>query len=251
EGKVLALFEELHAEGHTVITVTHAMRVGLLADRRIELSHGRLVDLTVPSQEIDRRYDEVLIQLWLADERRAPLAPERVQLPDVADARRTLKGMHESGLLASATAPLGFTPRGRARARDLIRRRRLAEVLFSSALHLPEAEVEQTACLMEHVIDPAVANSICAVLGPPRRCPHGRPVPPGDGGALRIVHGCLGRRQRRRIGAHLRLWDPRCPSAASSRHCCSSSSWPDSPAPRTATGCRWVRHRARPSPARR
>ena len=75
-------------------------------------------------------------------------------LPDVVDTRRTLKGMHESGLLASPTAPLAFTPRGKGRARDLIRRRRLAEVLFSSALHLPEDEAEQTACLMEHVIDP-------------------------------------------------------------------------------------------------
>ncbi len=189
EGKVLALFEELHAEGHTLVTVTHAMRVGLLADRRIELSHGRLVDLTVPSQEIDRRYDEVLIQLWLTDERRATLPIERVRVPDVVDPRRTLKGMHESGLLAAPTGPLEFTPRGRHRARDLIRRRRLAEVLFSSALHLPEHEVEQTACLMEHVIDPSVANSICSFLGHPRRCPHGRPIPPGDCCELPIVQG--------------------------------------------------------------
>jgi putative ABC transport system ATP-binding protein len=190
EAKVLTLFEELHAEGHTLVTVTHAMRVGLLADRRIELAHGRLTDLTVPSQEIDRRYDEVLIQLWLADERRIPLAPERVRLPDVVDARRTLKGMRESGLLAAGGLEmLAFTPRGRARARDLIRRRRLAEVLFSSALHLPEHEVEQTACLMEHVIDPTVANSICSFLGHPRRCPHGRPIPTGDCCELPIVHG--------------------------------------------------------------
>jgi putative ABC transport system ATP-binding protein len=189
EAKVLTLFEELHAEGHTLVTVTHATRVGLLADRRIELSHGRLTDLTVPSQEIERRYDEVLIQLWLADERRTPLVPERVQLPDVVDTRRTLKGMRESGLLAPGLETLAFTPRGRARARDLIRRRRLAEVLFSSALHLPEHEVEQTACLMEHVIDPTVANSICAFLGHPRRCPHGRPIPTGDCCELPIVHG--------------------------------------------------------------
>ena len=131
----------------------------------------------------------MLIQLWLADERRSPLAPERVQLPDVVDTRRTLKGMHESGLLASPQAPLAFTPRGKSRARDLIRRRRLAEVLFSSALHLPEDEVEQTACLMEHVIDPTVANSICAFLGHPRRCPHGRAIPAGDCCELPIVHG--------------------------------------------------------------
>jgi len=189
EQKVLQLFEELHAEGHTLVTVTHALRVGLLADRRIELAHGRLTDLTVPSVEIERRYDEVLVQLWLADERRASLAPERVRLPDVVDARRTLNGMRESGLITTGPDRLAFTPRGRARARDLLRRRRLAEVLLSSALHLPEHEAEQTACLMEHVIEPAVSNSICAFLGHPRRCPHGRPIPTGDCCDLPIVHG--------------------------------------------------------------
>jgi len=187
ESKVLQLFERLHAEGHTLVTVTHTARVGNLSDRRVELEHGHLTDLTVPNQEIERRYDEVLVQLWIADERRLPLSPERVTLPDVVDARRTLRGMAESGLLAPPGPALAFTPRGRAHARDLIRRRRLAEVLFSSALHLPANEVEHTACLMEHVIDPAVANSICSFLGHPRRCPHGRPIPPGDCCALPIV----------------------------------------------------------------
>ena len=189
EDRVLRLFQELHAEGRTLVTVTHAARVGGLSDRRVELAHGRLTDLTVPDREIERRYDEVLIQLWMFEERRAPLAPERVVLPDVVDARRTLRGMHESGLLGPPGAALAFTPRGRTRARDLIRRRRLAEVLFSSALHLPDKEVEQTACLMEHVIDPEVANSICSFLGHPRRCPHGRPIPTGDCCDLPIVPG--------------------------------------------------------------
>jgi hypothetical protein len=133
----------------------------------------------VPNQEIDRRYDEVLVQLWIADERRATLAPERVRLPDVVDPRRTLQGMHESGLIATPAGPLVFTPRGRSRARDLIRRRRLAEVLFSSALHLPDDEVETTACLMEHVIDPTVADSICSFLGHPAAARMGDPSRPG------------------------------------------------------------------------
>jgi len=68
-----------------------------------------------------------------------------------------------------------------------VRRRRLAEVLFSSAMHLPEPEVELAACRMEHIIDPEVTNSICSFLGHPRRCPHGRPIPGGDCCELPIV----------------------------------------------------------------
>jgi len=189
EDRVLRLLRELHAEGHTLITVTHAPKIGNLADRRVELRHGRLADLTVPSEEIERRYDEVLVQMWsLEEDGRVPEA-RRVKVPDVVDNRRTLLGMFESGLIFQPGETLEYTPRGRARARDLVRRRRLAEVLFSSAMHLPEPEVELAACRMEHIIDPEVTDSICSFLGHPRACPHGRAIPTGDCCDLPIVHG--------------------------------------------------------------
>jgi len=141
----------------------------------------------VPSEEIERRYDEVLVQMWaLEEDGRVPEAA-RVRVPDVVDNRRTLQGMVESGLIFAPGVTLEFTPRGRNRARDLVRRRRLAEVLFSSALRVPEPEVENVACRMEHIIEPEVANSICAFLGHPRLCPHGKPIPTGDCCDLPIV----------------------------------------------------------------
>ena len=187
EDKVLTLLRDLHHEGHTLVTVTHASVVGNLADRRVELHHGRLADLTVPGWEIERRYDEVLVQMWsLIEDGRVP-EPERVKIPDVVDNRRTLQGMLESGLIQSPGERLEFTPRGRTQARDLVRRRRLAEVLFSSAMRMPEPEVELAACRMEHVIDPEVTSSICAFLGHPRTCPHGKPIPTGDCCELPII----------------------------------------------------------------
>ena len=187
EDRVLRLMRELHADGHTLVTVTHAARIGNLADRRVELHHGRLVDLTVPNEEIERRYDEVMVQMWtLEEDGRVPEA-RRLKVPDVVDNRRTLLGMFESGLIFQPGDTLEFTPRGRVRARDLVRRRRLAEVLFSTAIHLSGPEVENVACRMEHIIDPAVTNSICAFLGHPRRCPHDRPIPTGDCCELPIV----------------------------------------------------------------
>jgi putative ABC transport system ATP-binding protein len=187
EDLVLKLLRDLHAEGHTLVTVTHASRVGNLADRRVELHHGRLVDLTVPSWEIERRYDEVLVQMWtLVEEGRVPEA-DRIKIPDVVDNRRTLLGMVESGLIHQREGRLDFTPRGRAQARDLVRRRRLAEVLFTQAMHLPEPEVEVAACHMEHVIDREVTSSICSFLNHPRLCPHGKPIPTGDCCELPII----------------------------------------------------------------
>jgi ABC-type glutathione transport system ATPase component len=187
EDKVLRLLRELHAEGHTIVTVTHAPKVGNLADRRVELAHGRLADLTVPSEEIERRYDEVLVQMWALEEDGRVAETARIKVPDVVDNQRTLLGMSESGLILPPCLTLEFTPRGRTRARDLVRRRRLAEVLFSSAMHLPDPEVEYAACRMEHIINPEVTNSICSFLGHPRLCPHGRSIPTGDCCELPIV----------------------------------------------------------------
>jgi putative ABC transport system ATP-binding protein len=40
---VLDLMRELHAEGRTILMVTHAPSIGALADRRIDFSHGHVV----------------------------------------------------------------------------------------------------------------------------------------------------------------------------------------------------------------
>ena len=187
EDRVLRLLQELHAEGHTLVTVTHTAKIGHLADRRVELHHGRLVDLTVPNEEIERRYDEVLVQMWSLGEEDRIAEAERVRIPDVVDNRRTLQGMSESGLILRDGDTLDFTPRGRAQARDLVRRRRLAEVLFSTAMRIPDPEVELAACRMEHIIDAEVTNSICSFLGHPRQCPHGKAIPAGDCCDLPII----------------------------------------------------------------
>lgn len=45
EKVVTDLFKELHKEGHTIVMVTHDPEVGLLAERRIKLEHGRVSEV--------------------------------------------------------------------------------------------------------------------------------------------------------------------------------------------------------------
>jgi putative ABC transport system ATP-binding protein len=42
---VLELLQELHQAGHTILLVTHSPEIGRMADRRIELAHGRLMQI--------------------------------------------------------------------------------------------------------------------------------------------------------------------------------------------------------------
>src|ERR1700686_90902 len=46
---ILNLFRELHSAGHTILVVTHSQAIGNLADRRVELEHGRLARISVPT----------------------------------------------------------------------------------------------------------------------------------------------------------------------------------------------------------
>ena len=50
EAIVLNLLRDLHAAGHTILVVTHSQAIGSLADRRIELEHGRLARIVAASQ---------------------------------------------------------------------------------------------------------------------------------------------------------------------------------------------------------
>ena len=43
---ILDLFRGLHTAGHTILIVTHDPGIGQLTDRRIELAHGRLANIT-------------------------------------------------------------------------------------------------------------------------------------------------------------------------------------------------------------
>jgi putative ABC transport system ATP-binding protein len=48
EATILKLLHELHCAGHTILVVTHSLVIGNLADRRVELEHGRLARITLP-----------------------------------------------------------------------------------------------------------------------------------------------------------------------------------------------------------
>lgn len=80
----------------------------------------------------------------------------------------------------AAGTSLNLTPKGEARARDVIRRQRLAERLLSDVLELGRGEMLSSACEMEHILSKEVEESICTLLGHPRECPHGLPIPPGS-----------------------------------------------------------------------
>src|SRR5271169_3591130 len=65
---VLRLLRELHHQGRTIVMVTHDPVVARLADRRIELHHGKITAQEVFSMADEEQFDEVLEELWAIGE---------------------------------------------------------------------------------------------------------------------------------------------------------------------------------------
>src|SRR4051812_1046204 len=126
--------------------------------------------------------DEVLERLWYAaEESRTPssLADFNIDVSET-DLRDALDALLAEGSIEN-TAGYKLSELGATRARGIVRRHRLAEVLFVQALGTNLHDAEISACEMEHMLSEPVVDRVCAFLGHPPACPHGKAVPAGEG----------------------------------------------------------------------
>jgi DtxR family Mn-dependent transcriptional regulator len=85
--------------------------------------------------------------------------------------------LESDGIVERKEGRIGLTDKGREYTRQLIRSHRLGERLVHDVLGV---EYEKGACEFEHIINPELVDSICTLLGHPRECPHGMPIPDGE-----------------------------------------------------------------------
>jgi len=133
----------------------------------------------------DAARDEVLEELWtlreqgrftdveqLGREIHAGASPGWVTVVEALEGDDLVRTRRMDGRLE-------LTPAGEIRARELVRRHRLVEVLFHEVLELELEPAEAVACGVEHVLSPRAETAVCSFLGHPQVCPHGRPIPTG------------------------------------------------------------------------
>jgi putative ABC transport system ATP-binding protein len=207
---VLELLRDFHRQGRTIVMVTHDPVVARLADRRIELHHGKIAAQEVFAMADEEQFDEILEELWVMEEHGELAEVGRMDTHGALPVSIAVEKMTELGLVTTSPHPaeshnhkpfvnpchdamrpegifnrdgsslVSLTTRGRNKAGSIIRRHRLAERLFTDSLAMDsETEIEQQACKFEHILSPGATDKICAFLGHPKTCPHGAPIPPG------------------------------------------------------------------------
>src|SRR6202142_4134361 len=176
--------------------VTHDPVVARLADRRIELHHGKIAAQEVFAMADEEQFDEVLEELYALEEHNEIAEIARMEVHGALPVSIAVEKMEAMGLVAThphppqphdhkpfvnpchdALKPSGvsigegsliveLTTRGRLRAADIIRRHRLAERLFTHSLAMDsETEIEQQGCKFEHILSGEATEKILALLG--------------------------------------------------------------------------------------
>jgi DtxR family Mn-dependent transcriptional regulator len=121
--------------------------------------------------------DEMLERLWQLGERGIPT---RIALSAALKGRfreQDLAQLGADGLVSIEGDRISLTPDGTAHAGRLIRAHRIGERLIHDVLG---REFETGACELEHILATEVVDGICTLLGHPRECPHGFPIPEGE-----------------------------------------------------------------------
>lgn len=75
---------------------------------------------------------------------------------------------------------ISSTEKGKIEGQKIVRRHRLAERLFADVLDVKKKLIHPVSCQFEHILHEGIEDNICILLGHPRTCPHGRPIPQGE-----------------------------------------------------------------------
>ena len=131
--------------------------------------------------KISEEIAEVLEVLWTLEEQGGATGSQVAAGAHTEVSEELIQRLVDSGLvMRESGGRIHLLDNGKKTAETIIRRHRLAERLLFDVLGMRADEIEAAACEYEHMIAEGITNSICTLLGHPRLCPHGKPIPEGD-----------------------------------------------------------------------
>lgn len=123
--------------------------------------------------------EEILESLWILQEEEGRKDIEVSELSKEKN-EEALRILQKQGLISLEKGKVKLLDKGKEQAKNMVRRHRLGERLLMDVLQLRAEIIHKTACKFEHLLQPEVEESVCTLLGHPKICPHGKPIPPGE-----------------------------------------------------------------------
>jgi len=128
--------------------------------------------------EVISRYLEALFYMWSEGE-----PPRSARLADWLGVSRptvtvALRRMARDGMVRmNGRKEIELTAAGRLVAESIVRRHRIMERWLTDVLGLDWVTADSEAARLEHAVSETVERRLYEVLGRPRTCPHGNPIP--------------------------------------------------------------------------
>jgi len=127
--------------------------------------------------ELEEKAEEILETLWIGTEQEKGVS---LSLTDLGGMEEPIEQLLKADYISLSDNRVRLTSKGRPEARSVVRRHRLAERLLTDVLGTRRDNlIHEKACKFEHLLDRGLDESICTLLGHPKICPHGKPIPPG------------------------------------------------------------------------
>jgi len=137
--------------------------------------------LTLMKEKVSPSVEEYLENIYRLQERthtaRTKELAERMYV-SLGTVTSTVEMLEKQGLVMHKPYKgVKLTEEGKKTALDVLRRHRLAERLLTDILHVDWTEAHEPACKLEHSLDDEVIKPLGKILGYPKTCPHGNPIP--------------------------------------------------------------------------
>lgn len=124
---------------------------------------------------LSERAEEILEALWIEIEE---LGKKALELGASRD-ELAIEELVKLGYIRKDTDHIHLLEKGKAHAAGCVRRHRLAERLMVDIFDIKKKIIDEVSCKFEHLLHEGLEDSVCAVLGHPKLCPHGKNIPPG------------------------------------------------------------------------
>jgi DtxR family transcriptional regulator, Mn-dependent transcriptional regulator len=125
--------------------------------------------------KLSERAQEILETLWIS-----VVEKEKETLSlGLAQREEDVKELEKNGYIWITDGEVGLKDKGVKEGAKIVRRHRLAERLLMDVLDVKEGAIHEVGCKFEHLLLEEVEENVCTLLGHPKICPHGKPIPSG------------------------------------------------------------------------
>lgn len=124
---------------------------------------------------LSERAEEILEALWIQTEEQGKKPLDLGASRDEPAIEELLK----PGYIRRDAGHIYLLEKGKSFAAGCVRRHRLAERLMTDVLDVKKNIINEVSCKFEHLLHEGLEDNVCSLLGHPKACPHGKPIPQG------------------------------------------------------------------------